>query len=446
MTTPGPSADTGATSRLPRRRFSRRGTFWSAAAVLALCLWSSGAPSVLYPIYAAEWNLPAVVITSVFATYPVALLIVLLLFGSISDTLGRRRTMMLGIALFTLAALVFAVAPNVGFLYLGRVLQGIGVGFALGAASAALVENNPSANPRLASTLTTVSTATGLTVALVLSGVLAEYAPLPLVLSFLVLFALSAVTLVAVWRTPSDVGRSGGGGAGIRETDASGSSDGGRGGTSPARVSWRPKPMRLAPGILLPFAAATTSVAVAYAVGAIFLSLGAQMARDLSGTTDLLVIGLLLGISSLAIGVTALFLSRVHAHLAILIGGALSLVSLALMALAAATGSLGLFLAWCVVGGIAYSFSFTGGIGVINRAASATHRGGTLSLLYLFAYLLQALVAVGAGALATAIGLGAAVDVAAPLVGVFALAAVLLAALDLGSARRRRAAALSPSA
>jgi hypothetical protein len=66
-------------------------------------------------------------------------------------------------------------------------------------------------------------------------------------------------------------------------------------------------------------------------------------------------------------------------------------------------------------------------------------------MLYLFSYLLQAITAIGAGALATALGLGPAVDVLAPLVGVLAVGAVTLAAVDL-LAGRRRASALSPSA
>ena len=37
-------------------RFGRRGSFWVSTLVLALCLWSSGAPSVLYPTYAQEWG------------------------------------------------------------------------------------------------------------------------------------------------------------------------------------------------------------------------------------------------------------------------------------------------------------------------------------------------------------------------------------------------------
>ncbi|MCS5715560.1 MFS transporter [Herbiconiux sp. CPCC 205716] len=401
-------------------RLGRRGTFWAATTVLALCLWSSGAASVLYPSYAAEWSLPPVVTTSVFGAYPLALLIVLLLFGGISDAIGRRRAMLLGIALLAVAALVFAAAPNVGFLFAGRVLQGIGTGFALGAASAALVEHNPWPNPRRASSMTTVATSTGLTLALVVSGLLAQYAPLPLVLGFVVLFALALLAFLAVLLTPDD-----------RPASAPGQD---------ARSALRPQALRLPRGIALAFAAATLSVATAYSVGAIFLSLGAQMARELTGTTDLLVVGALLGISSATIGVTALLLGRVPALTSIVLGGVVSLAGLGLMAAAASSGSLPLFFAWCVVGGIGYSFAFTGGLGLANRAAPAGHRGAVLSLLYLFSYLLQALTAVGAGAAATALGLATAVDLAAPALAVLALATIVLVVVE-----RMRGRSVSPA-
>ncbi len=187
-----------------RSALSRRATFWSAASVLALCLWASAAASVLYPSYEAKWNLPSVVVTSVFGTYPVALLLVLLVFGGVSDYVGRRRAMLFGIALIALSAVLFALAPNVGWLFAARVLQGFGTGFAIGAASARLVENNISANPRFASSMTTASTATGLTLALLLSGILAQLAPLPLVLSFVLLFVLAVVAFVFVALTPDD--------------------------------------------------------------------------------------------------------------------------------------------------------------------------------------------------------------------------------------------------
>ena len=364
---------------------------------------------MLYPLYAAQWNLPAIVTTSVFAVYPLALLIVLLFFGSLSDVIGRRRAILLGVGLIAVSAIVFALAPNVAFLYFGRVLQGVGTGFAIGAASAALVENNYFGNPRIASTLTTISTSTGLTLALLVSGVLAQLAPLPLVLSFGVLFLLSLLAFVLNFFAPHDQ-RVGG--------------------------TWSFTVPRIAPGMARVFVIATLGVALAYSVGAMFLSLGAQMAREFTGTTDLIVIGVLLGTSSLTIGLTALFLSRVHSHVAIIIGGVLSLVGLGFMAASSVTGSIGWLLAWCIVGGVGYSFAFTGGLGMINRAAPAQHRGATLSLLYLFAYLLQALTAVGAGALATNLGLQDAVEIAAPAVGLVCLAAIVLAVIDLSASRR----------
>lgn len=393
-------------------RFGRRGSFWSAAAVLALCLWASGAPSVLYPVYAAEWKLSSVVTTSVFGAYPLALLVVLLVFGGLSDAIGRRRAMLLGVALITLSAAVFAVAPNVGFLFAGRVLQGVGTGFAIGAASASLVENNTSRNPRFASSMATVSTSLGLTLALFASGLLVQLAPLPLVLSFAVLLVLGLLVLGLVWRTPGD---------------------------APAtRVRVRPQAPRFPRGMMRVFILSTVSVAVAYSIGAMFLSLGAQMARDLTGTTNLMVVGGLLAVSSLTIGLTALFLSRVHAHVSIMIGTVVSLAGLGLMAATTASGSVVLFLVWCVVGGVGYSFAFTGGLTLLNRTAPERHRGGTLSLMYLFSYLMQAVTAVGAGALVTSLGLGAALGIAVPVLGVLCVLGFILAVVDLVARRRIR--------
>jgi MFS family permease len=392
-------------------RLAKRGSFWAAASVLALCLWSSGAPSVLYPSYAAQWHLPPVVVTSIFGTYPVALLIVLLLFGGLSDTIGRRRSMMLGVGLILASAVVFAIAPNVGFLFFGRALQGVGTALALGAASAALVENNTSKNPRVASLMTTASTAAGLTLVLFVSGALAQYAPLPEQLSYWVLAVLGAATLAFVWRMPSDTHLAKGG-------------------------RWKPSGIHVPRSLVRVFIASTLSVSVAYSVGAIMLSLGAQMARELTGTTNLLVVGALLAVSSFAIGVTALMLQKVPGHVSILVGVVVSILGLGIMELTVAFDSIALFLVWCVVAGIGYSFAFTGGLTLLNRTAPAEHRGGMLSMLYLFSYLFQAVTAIVAGALATAFGLGLSIDYVAPGVVVLSLVTGIITLIDLVARRR----------
>ena len=387
-----------------RISFGRTGAFWTAAIVLALVLWSSGAPSVLYPIYAQQWELSPVVVTTVFATYQLALLVVLPVFGSLSDQFGRRLVMIWGVTLLAASAIVFAFAPHVSFLFLGRALQGAGSGLAMSAATASLVENNTTGNPRFASSLATIATAVGLTFALVLSGVFAQFLPMPLFWSYIVLLALTVGAVIALVLTRDD---------------------------RPAYTRpWRPQALRLAPGLRLSFSIATLSVSLAYCVGAIFLSLGAQMIEQFTQTSDTAVVGLLLGCSSAAIGVTALLLSRVTPHVAVWTGTFLTVASLALMASAAAFGSITLFLCWCVMGGVAYSFAFTGGLGVINHAAPVHSRGAALSLLYLVAYALQAATVIGIGAFATAGTLRTAVGAAAIVLTGLCIALLVLTTVD----------------
>lgn len=384
-----------------RPQLGRTGAFWTSASVLALVLWSSGAPSVLYPIYAEQWSLSPVVVTSVFASYQLALIVVLPIFGNLSDRFGRRLVMIWGMAMIAASAVTFAIAPNVGFLFVGRVLQGAGSGLAMGAATASLVENNTTGNPRFASSLATVATATGLTLALVLSGALAQFVPMPLFWSYLILLVLAVAAVAALALTPHD---------------------------RPAHPRrWRPQALRLIPELRLSFSIATLSVSLAYCVGAIFLSLGAHMIAQFTQTSNTAAVGALLGCSSAAIGGTALLLARVPPRTSVWIGTVLTVISLTMMT---AAGSIALFLVWCVIGGIAYSFAFTGGLGVINQSASAHHRGATLSLLYLVAYALQAATAIGMGALATASTLGTAVSVAAVALTGLCLALLVLTLVD----------------
>ncbi len=168
-------------------QLSRRAAFWTAASVLTLCLWASAAPSLVYPVYATQWGLTPTVTTAVFSTYPVVLVLVLVTFGNISDHIGRRATILIGLGFLLLGALAFATAPDVGALFAGRALQGVGVGFSVGAASAALVEYNPTRNASLPGSLNTVSQSLGLVLCTLVGGALIVFVPGPLHSSYWVL-------------------------------------------------------------------------------------------------------------------------------------------------------------------------------------------------------------------------------------------------------------------
>ena len=73
---------------------SRAAAFWLVAGVLCLLFFAAGTPSPLYGVYQAQLRFSATTLTAVFAIYAFVLLLTLLVFGSVSDYLGRRRVIL----------------------------------------------------------------------------------------------------------------------------------------------------------------------------------------------------------------------------------------------------------------------------------------------------------------------------------------------------------------
>ncbi len=93
--------------------------------------------AVNLPFYAEAVGVGVAVIGLLIATYDFAEIIAKPIFGALSDRQGMKRTMLVGIAVFTLASLAFLfVDPRL--LLLVRFLQGLGAA-ALSAVSLALV-------------------------------------------------------------------------------------------------------------------------------------------------------------------------------------------------------------------------------------------------------------------------------------------------------------------
>ena len=184
---------------------SQRGSFWTAASVAGLALWASGAPTVVYPLYAQEWGLPPAVSTAIFAVYPIVLVPVLIIFGNLSDVIGRRAVILMGLGALGAGSVVFGLAPDLTWVFVGRALMGVGVGLSLSPATAAMVEFGGRDGARRASSATTAATATGLALATLVGGALVQYAPAPMHLSFWVLTAVIVVVAVAAYLLPRHV-------------------------------------------------------------------------------------------------------------------------------------------------------------------------------------------------------------------------------------------------
>jgi MFS family permease len=384
------------------RTLGARASFWVAAAVVMHTLWTSAAPAMSYPLFARLWHLTPTVMTGMFAVYPVLVVATLLLFGNFSDHIGRRAAMLLGLAASIAGVALFAFARDVTWAYAGRAFMGIGVGLSSSPATAALVEFSAPGQATRANLVATVATAVGVVGATLFGGALIQYAPWPLHLNFLVLLAVLVAIFAFAWFLPRSAARD-------------------------AQARWRPGAVVVPRGLLRIFATAATAVTAAYAHGAVMLSLGAQIGRDLIGSTNALVTGAVIAVFATAVAGAALVARRLSGNAAVISGGVFSALGMALLVMSATRHAFALFLLSAVTAGVGYSLQFLGGLTLINAHAPERHRAGTISAVYLIGYLLMGAIALGLGVAATAWGLARAVEIGAPILGVLALAGTVLA-------------------
>jgi len=380
----------------------QRSAFWVAAAVVVHTLWTSAAPAVTYPLYAAAWHLTPTITTGIFAVYPIAVVATLLLFGNLSDHVGRRAAILWGLVFSFVGVLCFALANGVGWLFVGRAAMGIGVGLSASPATAALVEFGGEGRNQRANSIATAGTCVGLALAVLVGGALIQYAPQPMHLNFVVLCIVIALLFAASWLLPHHTP-----------------------GDDAAR--WKPSAIAVPRSIRLVFATSAMAVTAGYSIGAILLSVGASIARELIGSGNALVNGAALAVFALVSGIVAVAAKPLPARLNIVAGAASSVLGMALLMVAARLHSLAVFLPALAATGASYSFSVLGGLTLINAHAPAHERGATLSAIYLIGYLLMGLIAFSIGLVATGHGLEKALDFGAPVVASLAVIAALLA-------------------
>jgi MFS family permease len=296
-------------------------TVWGAWLVLMA---GANIATPLYAVYAQRFGFSSLVLTSIFATYAFVLVPALILFGRLSDRLGRRPVIVAGLAVAAAALVLFALATGTAWLYGARALQGLAVGMIGGAATAALVELDPRRDRRRAALLAGLAQAGGSAAGPLAAGVLAEWAPDPLRLCFYVALGATVVAAVGTLTLAEPERR--------RE---------------PWRIEWPRVPSELRG----PFTRVGLTAAIVWAAVALYLSIVPSYAGGLLGTKNLALLATLatvallascatqvvsqrrpgspsrdqaLGLCALAIGLVALVLAAPLHSLALLLGGAMA--------------------------------------------------------------------------------------------------------------------------
>lgn len=189
------------------RRVELRDTAALAAVgmLLATAFGLSTLITPLYLIYQQAFGFSQVTLTLIYAAYAIGNVAALLLFGRVSDRAGRRVTALSAIVVLIIAALAFLFARGITSLYVGRILSGLGIGIASGTGNAWLAELVGKAYNGRAAIIGTSTNFIGLGIAALLSGLLAQYAPWPLQLSFVVYLVAACAVGALIWLTRETV-------------------------------------------------------------------------------------------------------------------------------------------------------------------------------------------------------------------------------------------------
>jgi predicted MFS family arabinose efflux permease len=339
------------------------------ASITVSFLAASSAPTPLYPTYQAAWRFSSLTTTVVFGVYALALLATLLTAGRLSDHVGRRPVLLVGIAGQIAAMVVFANAHSVDALLWARILQGLATGVAIATVGAAMIDIDRTRGALANSTAPGLGTSSGALV----SAFAVQWLPAPTVLVYLVLAGILLVQAVVVLKVPE---------------------------TSPKTPgAWR----SFVPQLALPAQTRRPLLASApvlfsvWALAGFYGSLGPALINHLVGSASVIDAGLGLGILAGVAALTTYVLRATAAQKVMLIGTSTLMAGVAIVLLSVWIDFPTGFFLGTFVAGVGFGAGFQGGIRLVAPLADPDQRAGVLSVLFTFVYLGLGIGAIAAG-------------------------------------------------
>jgi MFS family permease len=348
--------------------------FWLMAVVLTAIMLGTTLPTPLYVIWQSQWHFPAVLVTVIFAVYAVAVLAALLFAGRSSDQAGRKPVLAVALGLSALSTIVFILAPDVGLLFVARILSGLSAGLTTGTATAALTELAPSSASRRASLVATAANMFGLGLGPLIAGLFAQYAPNPTVLVFEVYLGVLAAIGLCLFFVPEPVSP--------RRRPA-------------LRFARLGIPQQGRDGFLAAAVAGFAGFAVIGLLTALAPTFLGNVLHQSSHAVAGGVVFALLGAGA----ITQVAVCRFASRRVMMAGLGLFLAGLALITAALSAASMALFLTGTIVTGIAVGAVFLGSLATANRLAPPGQRGQVVSTYFVACYCGLIVPVVGVGVL-----------------------------------------------
>ncbi|TIT42606.1 MAG: MFS transporter, partial [Mesorhizobium sp.] len=352
------------------------GATTAVAAMIAALFAGSTVLTPLYIIYKQAFGFSQMTLTLVYAVYVVGNLAALLVFGRLSDAIGRRPAALAAMTTALVSALVFLFAENVAWLDIARILSGLGIGVGAGTGTAWIAELIDSEDKSRAATIATSTNFVGLGLGALVSGVLAEYAPWPLKLTFVLYLALLALVTLLIWRTRETVLRPG------RLSD----------------VSMRPR-LSVPADIRAAFVAPAVTGFGAMALVGFYAALAPSVLAQQLHVTNHAEAGALFFELSMVAAATILLTVRLSSRITMLAALALMTPTVALVVAAQVYASMAIMIAATGLCGVAAALGYRGGLQVVNQIAPDDRRAEVVSAFFICCFCGNALPVIGIGIL-----------------------------------------------
>lgn len=345
--------------------------------ILIMFMAASSAPTPLYSIYRESWGFSAVTLTAIFGVYAISLLLALLIFGSISDHIGRRPVIIGALLLNAVSMVVFMTATAVPALIAARLLQGLATGAATSALAAGLVDLNRERSPLINS----VAPMIGLAFGALGTSILVQFAPAPMQLTFLILtVALLILALLACF-LPETANKRPGALAAMRPTI-----------TVPAhawRTLWLIAPIDIA----------------VWALGGFYLSLGPTLTEHITGMHAPVIGGVMVFALTISAALAVLILRTWTAQRMVTLGATALILGVAISLGGVRVSSGLLFFVGTALAGSGFGLGFLGALRTLLPVAQPHERAGLMAAFYILSYLSFSLPVIMAGVLVSAFGL-----------------------------------------
>jgi MFS family permease len=375
----------------------------TVAALIGVMFMGSTLVTPLYVIYEQDFGFSRLTLTLVYAVYAVGNLAALLLFGGWSDDGGRRRVSLCALAAAGASTLCYLFAGGTAWLFCARALSGLAIALAAGAATAWIAELDAEQDKARATLVTTGSNFLGLAVGALAGGLLAEYAPWPKQLPFLVYLVLLLVIALLIARTHETV-------------SSQRRSPSGR--ERPALRLGVPREIRRA------FIAPGVSVFGTMALAGFYAALIPSVLAEELGEQSHALAGAIAFELAAVVAAVILVTRRLSSRSAMLWGLVLLLPGLALLVAAQLAASLPVLLVGTAVSGASIALGYRGSLQVVNRIAPDDRRAQVVSTYFVCGFSGNALPVIGVGALASVAGAPVASAAFAATIAALAVAAL----------------------